>query len=144
MTLSIIQTRDIDACRALRRVVFIDEQGVSEADEIDDLDDIAVHLLAVLNGAPTGTARLLTHGNVGKIGRVCVLKDARGQGIGAELTRAALAHFGQMQTISAVKLSAQISAVPFYEKLGFSAYGPVYLDAGIDHRDMQLLLPRLA
>lgn len=144
MTLAIAQTRDITTCRALRRVVFIDEQGVPEADEIDDLDDIAVHLLAHVNGQAVGSARLLTAGTAGKIGRVCVLKHARGQGVGAALTRAAVAHFGAVQGISCVKLSAQISAVPFYEKLGFSAYGPVYPDAGIDHRDMQLLLTRPA
>lgn len=142
--IAITQTRDIAACRDLRRIVFIDEQGVPEADEIDDLDDLATHLLAHFKGVPTGTARLLTVGDIGKIGRVCVLKDARGQGIGAALTRAAVTHFAQMQGVTAVKLSAQISALPFYEKLGFAAYGPIYPDAGIAHRDMQLLLPRLA
>jgi predicted GNAT family N-acyltransferase len=53
------QTRDIATCLALRRSVFIDEQGVSEADEIDDLDAVAVHLLAMLGGRPVGSARLL-------------------------------------------------------------------------------------
>jgi ElaA protein len=144
MTLAIAQTRDITTCRALRRAVFIDEQGVPEADEIDDLDDIAVHLLAHVNGAAVGSARLLTVGAAGKIGRVCVLKHARGQGVGAALTRAGVAHFGAAQGVSCVKLSAQISALAFYEKLGFRAYGPIYLDAGIDHRDMQLLLARPA
>ena len=50
MSLTITETRDIATCRHLRRVVFIDEQGVSEADEVDDLDDIAIHLLASENG----------------------------------------------------------------------------------------------
>lgn len=73
-------TRDITTCRALRRTVFIEEQGVSEADEVDGLDDSAIHLLARLNGVPVGTARLIIKGNVGKIGRVCVLPEARGTG----------------------------------------------------------------
>ncbi len=137
--ISVTQTRDIAACRALRRVVFIDEQGVPEADEIDDLDDIATHLLAHLGGQAVGSARLLTLGDTGKIGRVCVLKPARGQGVGAALTRAAIDNFAR-QGLANVKLSAQLSALPFYENLGFTAHGPIYLDAGIDHRDMQLLL----
>ena len=140
---SVIQTRDITACRALRRIVFIEEQGVPEADELDDLDDVATHLLANSGGQAVGSARLLTFGDTGKIGRVCVLKHARGQGVGAALTRAAITHFAALGLAKA-KLSAQTSALPFYENLGFTAYGPTYLDAGIDHRDMQLLLRPLA
>jgi predicted GNAT family N-acyltransferase len=138
--ISVQETRDITTCRALRRMVFIEEQGVSEADEIDDLDDVAVHLLAQWHGENVGTARLLVQGHAGKIGRVCVRADVRGRGIGAALTHAAVARFAAMDGVEKVKLSAQISALAFYEKLGFTAYGPVYLDAGIDHRDMQLLL----
>lgn len=137
--ISVTQTRDIATCRTLRRSVFIEEQGVPEADELDDLDDIATHLLAHTGGQAVGSARLLTLGDTGKIGRVCVLKHARGQGVGAALTRAAITHFAVLG-LAKVKLSAQITALPFYENLGFTAHGPVYLDAGIDHRDMQLLL----
>ena len=141
--ISVIQTRDITACRALRRIVFIEEQGVPESDELDDLDDVATHLLAHSGGQAVGSARLLTFGDTGKIGRVCVLKHARGQGVGAALTRAAITHFAALGLAKA-NLSAQTSALPFYENLGFTAYGPTYLDAGIDHRDMQLLLRPLA
>ncbi len=137
--ISVTQTRDITTCRALRRIVFIEEQGVPEADELDDLDDIATHLLAHIGGEAVGSARLLTLGDTGKIGRVCVLKHARGQGVGAALTRAAIDHFAALGLAKA-KLSAQATALPFYENLGFTAHGPVFLDAGIDHRDMQLLL----
>jgi predicted GNAT family N-acyltransferase len=142
--ITVVETRDIAACRALRRVVFIEEQGVSEADELDDLDDSALHLLATDDGTAVGTARLLTFGNAGKIGRVCVLHHMRGRGIGAALTRAAIGAFAGMDGVEKVKLSAQISALVFYEKLGFTAHGPVYIDAGIDHRDMMLLLPSRA
>lgn len=140
MTLEIVETRDIEACQALRRGVFILEQGVSEADEVDGRDDTARHLLARLDGAPIGTARLLTEGAVGKIGRVCVLKDARGQGVGVALIRAAVALFGGVPGVKKVKLGAQTHAVGFYEALGFQAVGEVYQDAGIPHRDMILSL----
>ena len=140
----IARTTDIATCRALRRVVFIEEQGVSEADEIDDLDGEAIHLLAVDAGRPVGTARLLIQDETGKIGRVCVLAEARGAGIGAALIRAAVAELAAIPGISRAKLGAQVHALGFYERLGFAAVGPVYMDAGIEHRDMVLGLSATA
>jgi predicted GNAT family N-acyltransferase len=136
MSLSIEETRDIAACRALRRVVFIEEQGVSEADEIDDLDDVAIHLIARQEGAAVGTARILLSEGYGKIGRVCVLAEARGRGIGALLIKSAVARLQSIEGIIEAKLGAQTHALGFYEALGFEAYGPIYDDAGIAHRDM--------
>lgn len=136
----IAPTRDIAACRHLRRVVFIEEQGVSEADEIDDKDDEAIHLLATIGGRPVGSARILLMGDTGKIGRVCVLKDARGTGLGAALIRAAVAELRARPGVSRARLGAQTHAIGFYEKLGFTAFGAEYDDAGIPHRDMVLTL----
>ena len=136
----IAETRDIATCRALRRIVFIEEQSVCEADEIDDLDDIAIHLLAWDQGVAIGSARLLVDGETGKIGRVCVLAPHRGRGIGADLIRAAVACLADMPGITRVKLGAQTHALGFYARLGFTAYGPLYLDAGIEHQDMALTL----
>lgn len=138
--ITITPTRDIATCRALRRKVFIEEQGVSEADEVDDLDDQAIHLLATENGTPLGSARLLVLGETGKVGRVCVLAGARGTGLGAALMRAAIAEFRKIPGVTKVKLGAQTHALGFYERLGFTATGPEYLDAGIPHRDMVLPL----
>ena len=138
MTLTIGVTADIAACRALRRIVFTEEQGVSEADEADDLDDQAVHILALQDGVPVGSARLLAMGDVGKVGRVCVLKKLRGTGLGAALMQAAVAQFRTMPEIKRVKLGAQLHALSFYERLGFMPYGDVFLDAGIEHRQMVL------
>ncbi len=140
MTLVIAETRDIALCRTLRRVVFIDEQGVSEADELDDKDEEAVHLLAREGSLALGSARLLVEGDTGKIGRVCVLQQGRGRGIGAALIRAGVAHFRHRGDLAQVKLGAQTHALGFYEALGFQAVGEVYDDAGIPHRDMILKL----
>ena len=131
-------TRDIATCRRLRRVVFIEEQGVSEADEVDGLDESAIHLLAYVNDAPVGTARLLIAGAVGKIGRVCVLRGARGTGLGAALIRAALAEFRDMPEVNRVKLGSQSQATGFNEALGFRVVGEEFIDAGIPHREMVL------
>lgn len=134
----IAPTRDIATCRALRRAVFIVEQGVSEADEIDDQDDEAIHLLATDDGRPLGSARLLIQGDTVKVGRVCVLAPARGTGLGAALMRVAVDQARAIPGVAHVKLGAQTHALGFYERLGFRPYGDVFDDAGIPHRMMVL------
>lgn len=130
------QTRDLETCRALRRAVFIDEQSIPEAEEWDGLDDGALHFLALRDGRAIGTARILIQGDTGKIGRVCVLSEARGTGVGAALIRAALDVLRVQPGVTRAKLGSQTHAIGFYEKLGFAAYGDIYDDAGIPHRDM--------
>lgn len=134
MSVTVALTDDLETCLALRRVVFIDEQDVPEADELDGHDPSCLHLLAMDGQLPVGTVRILIEGDLAKIGRVCVLKSHRGKGLGRTLIRAALqAAHGKA---SSARLGAQTHALGFYEKLGFEAVGPVYDDAGIPHRDM--------
>ena len=140
MTITLCQTRDIATCRALRRVVFIEEQGVAEADEVDDRDETALHLLLSEGDVPLGSARLLPGSGHVKIGRVCVLKSARGRGFGAALIRAAVDTARTLPGVTTVTLGAQTHALGFYEALGFAATGPVFDDAGIPHRKMTLEL----
>ena len=140
MSLHISVTEDLASCHLLRRIVFTEEQGVSEADELDDLDNSATHFLATENELPIGTARMRINGDTAKIGRVCVIKSHRGTGLGAALIRAAVEEARKMSGVTTVKLGAQTHALGFYEKLGFEAQGPVYDDAGIEHRDMVLTL----
>ena len=138
--MTIVETTDLAACHALRRTVFIEEQNVPEADEMDDLDADAIHLLATDDAdRPVATARLLVRDEIGKIGRVCVLADQRGTGMGAALMRAAIDALAA-RGVRQVRLGSQTHAMGFYEKLGFVAEGPVYDDAGIPHRDMALNL----
>lgn len=130
------ETTDLALCHALRRTVFIEEQGVAEAEEMDDQDEGAIHLLAWQGDCPVGTARLILKGDIGKIGRVCVLPEMRGTGLGAALMRAAMDALRVRPGVARARLGAQTHAIGFYEKLGFVAEGPVYDDAGIPHRDM--------
>lgn len=130
-------TRDIATCQRLRRVVFIEEQGVSTAEEVDGLDESALHLLASDGARPVGTARMLVQGAVGKIGRVCVLQEARGTGLGAVLILAALAELRKLPGVGEACLGAQSHATGFYEKLGFVVEGAEFIDAGIPHRHMR-------
>ncbi len=136
MTLEVFVTGDIATCRALRRTVFIEEQNVSEDEELDDLDDDAIHILATVEGQPVGSARIVLIDTIGKIGRVCVLKDQRGTGLGATLIKKCLEVLRDQPNIETAKLGSQTHAIGFYEQLGFTAYGPEYDDAGISHKDM--------
>ena len=125
----------------IRHAVFVAEQQVPEEEEWDGLDPSCTHFLAWLptppQSIPVGTARLLPDGH---IGRVAVLAHARGKGIGVALMNAAIDAARQQQH-KRVILSAQLHALPFYEQLGFCAYGDVFMDAGIPHREMVLTLP---
>lgn len=133
-------TKDIKACLEVRRAVFIEEQNVPEAEEIDGLDDSCLHVLAVQNDIPVGTARIVIKEGIAKIGRVCVLSKMRGTGLGAAIMREAMVVCKSQAGVEKAILGSQIQAMGFYEKLGFRAFGPIYLDAGIEHRDMEITL----
>lgn len=130
------RTDNINICHDLRRVVFIDEQDISESEEWDELDGQAIHLLAWDGDEPVGTARILQSGATGKIGRVCVVKQARGTGLGSKLIRAAMDVLRSRSGVTHAELGAQVQAIGFYEKLGFVPQGDIYDDAGIPHQDM--------
>ena len=137
--MSVAQTTDIALCQSIRKIVFTDEQGVSTADEVDGMDESSVHFLSYLNDKPVGTARVFIKDGSAKIGRVCVLKDARGTYQGQALIQACL-DWAREQGHPRAVLGAQLDALGFYEGFGFKAYGDVFNDAGIDHRMMELFL----
>lgn len=125
-----------DRCLAIRRQVFIEEQGIDAQIEIDGQDPAGFHVLATLDGRDVGTGRLLRSG---KIGRVAVLASHRGGGIGIALMQALLAT-AQSQGLREVMLSAQASAVGFYLALGFQPQGEPHIEAGIPHQHMHFVL----
>lgn len=136
MSVLIARSDDLDACLAVRFTVFVQEQNVPVELERDEYDASAIHILATDEGAPVGTARIIVKDGVGKIGRVAVLADQRGTGLGRKLIEACLAELSNDPKVSAAKLGSQIHALGFYEKLGFVAEGPEFDDAGIPHRMM--------
>ena len=136
-----VTAEERDVCMALRLEVFCAEQGVTEEEERDGRDDDARHLLARVGGMPAGTLRLRVVDGAAKIERVCVARALRGTGIGAALMHHALALAATLPGVRQAKLGAQVPVIGFYEKLGFAAHGPEYLDAGIPHRDMTRPLP---
>ena len=131
---------------SVRRAVFIDEQRIDEAEEIDRYDadpatvTDAVHVLGRLDGRPVATARLLLDqpdGEYPHIGRVAVLREERGRYWGVGVMEA-LHEEARRRGHAGVTLAAQEYAVGFYARLGYVARGEVFLDAGIEHRWMDL------
>lgn len=130
---------------ALRRRVFIEEQHVPEEIELDADDARAVHALA-LEGArpagqdrPVGCGRMLAHGDYVKIGRMAVLAERRGTGVGRRVLEFLVEHARQHGFRRAV-LDAQVHAEGFYLKQGFTPIGEVFDEAGILHRRMERAL----
>ena len=122
---------DIALLKTVREAVFVKEQGVPLNLEWDGLDINARHFVA-LDGSyhAIGTVRILINGQVG---RMAVLPEWRGKGVGSALLKAA------MNTVKGtLRLNAQATATSFYQRFGFVTEGPPFLDAGIPHRKMVL------
>ena len=128
------------ALRAIREAVFIREQGVPVELEWDEFDADCVHLIAVDEAENAiGTARLLQQGENGGIGRMAVLKEWRGKGVGSTLMRHLMKEAAALE-IQQLTLNAQAYAVGFYARFGFAAMGKQFLEAGIPHVKMALRL----
>ena len=125
-----------DAIRHIRHTVFTVEQMVDTTLDFDGLDDKAIQVLCTDQGLPVGTGRML---NDGHIGRVAVLREYRDKGVGAGLMKT-LIETARTRRFREVYLYAQVTAVPFYEKLGFEATGDNFTEAGIRHTPMSLEL----
>lgn len=125
----------------VRQEVFIHEQGVPAELELDEYDPLAAHALAYLDGRCIGTGRLVDLGDgQAQIGRMAVLTQFRSTGIGKQILEK-LVQLARSKGVKLIVLHSQVTAIPFYEKLGFEAQGPIYDEAGISHRNMILLLP---
>jgi predicted GNAT family N-acyltransferase len=119
--------------REIRATVFIQEQGVPQELEWDGLDEHAYHVVALADdGTPVGTGRLLQDG---QIGRVAVLKEWRGRGVGKALLDLLLVIANKMG-YEEVKLHAQVRVLDFYLGRGFVAQGREFMEAGIPHVTM--------
>lgn len=118
---------------AIRHAVFVDEQKVPEESELDEHDAHCVHALARDDGGRAlGTGRLLPDGH---IGRMAVLREARGCGVGSALLTA-LMEEARRRGHAHAALSAQTHAIPFYRRHGYVVVSGEYLDCGIPHVDM--------
>ncbi len=129
--------------RSVRETVFICEQRVPVELEWDDLDVSCIHFIGAGPAKrPIATARLLppgAHNAHGTVGRMAVLKEWRGKGVGGALLRRIIEE-AMKREIQQLALSAQTHAVGFYARFGFRAAGNTYMDAGLPHIGMILPL----
>lgn len=122
---------------AVRRAVFVDEQGVDEALEYDDHEDDATHFVAYDGEQPVGAARVRSpEPGVGKAERVAVLGSHRGLGIGRELMHTLEAEAESMG-VETIVLHSQTQAAEFYERLGYERVSDVFEEASIPHVRME-------
>jgi len=128
---------EVARCQAIRREVFVEEQGVPVDEEMDAHDALCTHFLALRGGEAIGTARLRgsDDGRV-KAERVAVRRPFRRAGVGRALMRA-LEDEAAVRDAGELLLNAQAPVVAFYERLGYRAEGPEFLEAGIPHRAMR-------
>ena len=124
-------TRDYAAIRRIRFAVFVDEQRVPVELELDERDADCIHLLAFAGDEAVATGRIdLTHH--GKIGRVAVLAEHRRSGVGTALMEG-LHAIARDHGLPEVWCNAQMTAVPFYVRLGYRIVSEPFDEAGIEH-----------
>jgi len=126
-----------ESLKMIRQKVFIEEQKVTSQLEWDGMDEEAIHFLAFKNEKAIGCARAFVIENYMQLGRMAVLKEYRGEGVGTALIEKAITT-AKLNQLSAIYISAQCQAIDFYKKFGFEITSDIYLDAEILHRDMKL------
>jgi len=130
-----INKADLTDVHAIRNAVFCEEQQIDESIERDELDPSAIHVLVSYDDIPAATGRLLVMTEQFTIGRVAVLPQFRGKGLGDLVVRLlirAAYNMGVRQQWAHVQLPVR----GFYEKLGFVPHGEIYEEAGIPHITM--------
>ncbi len=135
VTFDINDTEKLHYALSIRREVFVKEQGVEKALEQDNLEDTAQHYLAYYHDLAVGTARWRITDKGIKFERFAVLHGYRDKKIGQALLDAAL--FDARTKRKIIYLHSQKSAVNFYLKNGFSPVGEPFMEAGIEHVNMQ-------
>jgi len=125
---------ELEAALALREQVFCGEQGVPREQELDGRDDDALHVVALEPTAQVvfGTLRLLLEGDVAKVGRVAVARNARRRGVASRMLELALEE-ARARGAERARLAAQIDALELYERAGFRVESEPFLEAGIRH-----------
>ncbi|MBT2695557.1 GNAT family N-acetyltransferase [Bacillus sp. ISL-55] len=121
----------------VRKTVFIHEQNVPEEEEIDQFESDSVHfVLYDDNKKAAGAGRFRVLDGIGKVERICVLRENRSTGAGVAVMNK-IEDYAKLQGISTLKLNAQTHAIPFYSKLGYETVSEEFMDAGIPHKTMK-------
>lgn len=128
---------EFDEVLAIRRAVFVEEQGVPVDLEMDDHETEATYFLALdEEGQAVGTGRFRVKGDVLKFERIATLKQARGKGVGQALMEFMQNFAAEVHPHQRPYMHAQASAISFYEKIGWVTQGARFFEAGIEHAVM--------
>ncbi|GGF89627.1 acetyltransferase [Paenibacillus albidus] len=128
----IVTEEQLQEAFRIRTEVFVEEQGVPLADEFDEHEQDAEHILVYYEGQPAGTARLRTVEGWAKLERICLRPQYRKYGLGTFIIRT-LEAMAAERGLSQAKLHGQQQAEGFYQKLGYSTSSPVFMEDGIPH-----------
>ena len=133
---SIKDISEISDAAHIRTKVFIEEQQIPAELEFDEYDFQATHIVMYIEGVAVGTGRLLLKSdNKWYIGRIAVLKEYRGKSYGRDLV-AEMMRIAKEKGINEAYIHSQVYAIPFYEKLGWKAFGEEFEEDGIQHKGM--------
>ena len=130
---------DVVKCIAVRCIVFCGEQNISYLLERDEHDAGALHILGTVDGEPVAVGRLRYLNGYAKLERIAIRAPWRHKGYGLGITQFMI-DTAKQQGFNTFKLNAQAHLESFYGKLGFRAAGDHFMEAGIDHCPMKLVL----
>ena len=122
-----------EEAREIRISVFVEEQGFEN--EFDEIDSEAVHIIIRNDdGMPVATCRIFWNNEMEShiFGRLAVVKEFRGRGIGSDVLKSAL-EYVKNSGGKKLMLHSQCTAIPFYEKLGFESFGEVEYEENCPH-----------
>lgn len=131
----ITDVADLEKAFSIRKEVFVEEQHVpieEEIDAYDTLDGECEHVLLTKDGQAVGTGRVRLVDDYGKIQRVAIRLTERKHGYGKVIIQK-LEELAAARGATKAKLDAQVHAIGFYEKLGYTVQSDVFMDAGIEH-----------
>ncbi|WP_058308114.1 GNAT family N-acetyltransferase [Gracilibacillus massiliensis] len=136
MEIKIVNTdQELKDAYQVRSIVFVEEQGVPEELEIDDLEKEAVHFVGYHGKNPVAASRMRFVDDYAKLERVCVLADNRGKGYGKDIIFF-MEKVAKEKGLEKSKLNGQIHAEAFYQSLGYKTISDEFMDAGIPHVTM--------
>jgi ElaA protein len=131
---------DMPAIVAVRRRVFVEEQGVATAVAFDVNDRLASHVVGLVDGRIVGIGRLQITGQEAQIAWVAVVHEHRRHGVGRAIVRR-LIELADAAGVELTLLNAQTHALRFYEHFGFRPVGSVFTMGGIEHQLMSRRRP---
>ena len=131
--------QELEAAFAIREKVFIEEQECDRDEEFDGYDQESIHFVAYYQDEPAGTARYRRTDKGIKLERFAVHQEFRGKGVGKRLVQSALGHIDAnvKEPGLLLYLHAQLEAMPLYAKYDFKKIGEKFIEAKIEHFEMQ-------